>query len=798
MSGESEKRTVKGILLDVDYIDREDSSAIRLFVKTKKGIEIFLDKKFHPYFYAAGDEGAAKAIKEAVFGENTKALSVEKANGNLLKVVFERVRGLTDARKEIRELPEVDMIYEYDVPFAKRYLIDKALEPTSGIELEVKGENVKAVKIAGCNIELNYAAFDMETLSPGRFSDPLRDPILMISFVKEGMEKVLTTHEKLKGKKEIEFFESEKEMVRAFFKLLEEEKVDVLVTYNGDGFDIPYLKDRCGALGIKPLFYPANEPPSIRSIGRDNYARLHGMQHLDAYQMLRFLNRFVVVSLVKFDLESVAMSLFGEEKEKIKAEQINEIWESGNGIERLANYCMADSRTTLKIALQYVPLILELCRLVKQTLFDASRSSASMLVEYLLMNKAFVEGKTVPNKPSDEESSQRLLQTYKGGFVKEPIPGLHERLAVLDFSSLHPSIMISHNISPETIGCKHKECESNESPNKYRFCTKEEGFVSEILKELFERRMKIKKEVKAMDKANPERHLLNARQQALKILMNSFYGYLGYARSRWFSRECASAVTAWSRHYVQLVLEEAEKRGFEALYGDTDSAFLIIPKEKSEKDVKKFVEEINASLPGVMNLELEGFFKRGIFVTKESGEGAKKKYALIDYEGNLKIVGFEYVRRDWSPVARETQRAVIAAVLEEGKPEKAVRIVRETIKRIKDGKASKSELVVLTQLKRAIGKYDAIGPHVAAAQKAVDKGKELGAGSVIAYIITKRGKSISDKAQLEEYVEEGNYDSEYYIGHQVVPAVIKIMRELGYSKEDLIHGGKQSKLGSFF
>ena len=164
----------------------------------------------------------------------------------------------------------------------------------------------------------------------------------------------------------------------------------------------------------------------------------------------------------------------------------------------------------------------------------------------------------------------------------------------------------------------------------------------------------------------------------------------------------------------------------------------------------------------------------------------------------MKIVGFEYVRRDWSPVARETQRAVIAAVLEEGKPEEAVRIVRETIKRIKGGKASKSELVVLTQLKRAIGKYDAIGPHVAAAQKAVGRGKELGAGSVIAYIITKRGKSISDKAQLEEYVEEGNYDSEYYIGHQVIPAVIKIMRELGYSKEDLIHGGKQSKLGSFF
>ncbi|MDP6670309.1 MAG: DNA polymerase domain-containing protein, partial [archaeon] len=291
--------------------------------------------------------------------------------------------------------------------------------------------------------------------------------------------------------------------------------------------------------------------------------------------------------------------------------------------------------------------------------------------------------------------------------------------------------------------------------------------------------------------------LLDGRQHALKILMNSFYGYLGYARSRWFSRECASAVTAWSRHYVKEVLGKAEKQGFKALYGDTDSAFLLLPKEKNEKDVETFVEEINKSLPGVMNLELEGFFKRGIFVTKESGEGAKKKYALIDYNNKLKIVGFEYVRRDWSGVAKETQRQVITAVLEEGHPEKAAEIVKKTINRLRSGKAKKSELVVLTQLKKPIEKYAAIGPHVAAAKKAIEKGKEMEVGSVIAYVITRSGKSISDRAQLEEYVKEGNYDSEYYIENQVMPAVIKIMRELGYNKQDLIHGGKQSKLGAF-
>lgn len=793
-------KVVQGVLLDVDYVDNGKSSQIRLFVKTEKGIKVFFDRAFHPYFYAGvSGKGAAEEIEAQKFSEGAVALKVKPAIGETVKVEFARVAELTIARKEIKELESVNEIFEYDIPFSKRYLLDKQLEPLNGIELSVDGDEIKKVKAFNePSPNLNYAAFDIETLSPGRFSNPEKDPVLMISLFNKGKGLLLTTNKKLKGSRGIEVFASEQEMIQAFTGFLEKENVDVLVTYNGDNFDLPYLKDRADTLGFKLQFYPVNEGPSIRNVGRDNTARLHGIQHLDAYQMLRFLNRFGVVNLVKFNLESVALTLFGDDKSKITAEEINEIWKSGKGLKDLAKYCIEDSETALKIAERYAPLMAEISKLVKQTLFETGRSSASMLVEYLLMNKAFVEKRIAPNKPGDEETSQRIMQTFKGGYVKEPAPGLHERLAVLDFSSLHPSIMISHNVSPETLDCGHVECKKNTAPNNHCFCTKQEGFITGILKELFETRMESKKQLKALKKNGKQDLLLDARQHALKILMNSFYGYLGYARSRWFSRECASAVTAWSRHYVKEVLEKAEKQGFKALYADTDSAFLILPKEKKEKDVEEFVEKINESLPGVMNLELEGFFKRGIFVTKESGEGAKKKYALIGYDNKLKIVGFEYVRRDWSGIAKETQRQVITAILEEGRPEKAAQIIKKTVERLRSGKAKKSELVVLTQLKRPIEKYVAIGPHVAAAKKAVEQGKEMEVGSTIAYVITRSGKSISDRAQLEEYVKEGNYDSEYYIENQVMPAVIKIMRELGYSKQDLLHGGKQSKLGSFF
>ena len=148
-------------------------------------------------------------------------------------------------------------------------------------------------------------------------------------------------------------------------------------------------------------------------------------------------------------------------------------------------------------------------------------------------------------------------------------------------------------------------------------------------------------------------------------------------------------------------------------------------------------------------------------------------------------------------IARQTQKKVLAEVLGKGNPVAALKIVQDTIKRLHEGKVLKKELVVLTQLQRRPEKYVTISPHVAAAQKAIQRGKEIEVGSLIPFIITQKGKSISDKAEMEEYVKEGEYDAEYYIHHQLIPAVIKILSELGYSEEDLKQGGKQTGLQAF-
>ncbi len=216
-----------------------------------------------------------------------------------------------------------------------------------------------------------------------------------------------------------------------------------------------------------------------------------------------------------------------------------------------------------------------------------------------------------------------------------------------------------------------------------------------------------------------------------------------------------------------------------------NSRFLEI-KDKAQS----FIFQVNQNLPEGMELEFEGFFQRGFFVTK-------KRYALIQ-DGNIVVKGLELVRRDWAPVAKKTQEKVLRALLEEGSPQKAVRIVQDTIQEIKDGKISLEDLVIHTQLTKNPEEYVQSAPHVMAAKKALLKGRKVGPGTIIRYVVVKGRDTISQRAVPLEDADVSQYDPSYYIDNQVLPAVTRIIEAVGYPKEDIIHKEKQSSLDAFF
>lgn len=756
------------MILDVDYITEEGKPVIRLFKKENGKFKIEHDRTFRPYIYALlRDDSKIEEVKKITgerHGKIVRIVDVEKVEKKFLgkpitvwKLYLEHPQDVPTIREKVREHPAVVDIFEYDIPFAKRYLIDKGLIPMEGEE------------------ELKILAFDIETLyhEGEEFG---KGPIIMISYADENEAKVITW--KNIDLPYVEVVSSEREMIKRFLRIIREKDPDIIVTYNGDSFDFPYLAKRAEKLGIKLTIGRDGSEPKMQRIGDMTAVEVKGRIHFDLYHVITR-----TINLPTYTLEAVYEAIFGKPKEKVYADEIAKAWESGENLERVAKYSMEDAKATYELGKEFLPMEIQLSRLVGQPLWDVSRSSTGNLVEWFLLRKAYERNEVAPNKPSEEEYQRRLRESYTPGFVKEPEKGLWENIVYLDFRALYPSIIITHNVSPDTLnleGCKNYDIAPQVG---HKFCKDIPGFIPSLLGHLLEERQKIKTKMK--ETQDPiEKILLDYRQKAIKLLANSFYGYYGYAKARWYCKECAESVTAWGRKYIELVWKELEEKfGFKVLYIDTDGLYATIPGGESEEIKKKaleFVKYINSKLPGLLELEYEGFYKRGFFVTK-------KRYAVIDEEGKVITRGLEIVRRDWSEIAKETQARVLETILKHGDVEEAVRIVKEVIQKLANYEIPPEKLAIYEQITRPLHEYKAIGPHVAVAKKLAAKGVKIKPGMVIGYIVLRGDGPISNRAILaEEYdPKKHKYDAEYYIENQVLPAVLRILEGFGYRKEDL-------------
>ncbi|MGN1321365.1 MAG: DNA polymerase domain-containing protein [Methanosphaera sp.] len=211
---------------------------------------------------------------------------------------------------------------------------------------------------------------------------------------------------------------------------------------------------------------------------------------------------------------------------------------------------------------------------------------------------------------------------------------------------------------------------------------------------------------------------------------------------------------------------------------------------KIEEQVTELLSSINQNLPSDMELELEGYYDRGFFVTK-------KRYAVIN-DGVITVKGLELVRRDWAPVAKNTQENVLEAILKDASPKKAKKIVKNIIDKLNKGEVENENLVIHTKLTKKPENYKQIAPHVIAAEKLRLHGQKVTSGSIIRYIITKGKGPISKRAEPVEYIEDKEYDPEYYIQNQVLPATLRILEAIGYSEEQIMNNEKQTSLDSFF
>lgn len=818
--------------LDIDYVTNSvGKGVIRLFGRTIKEEKIcVLDDSFEPYFWVIPKSKTVvdefrKKIEEIKVKEKDSLSFVTKTEihekkymGNdvtAIKVFVNNPKDVPVIKDNVKIMDDTEAKKEIDIPFYRRYLIDKGMSPLVLCEVEGKEVDSKlSVDYVIESREIKQAseetikkpkilAFDIEVYNVRRSPIEEEDPIIMVAFYgNDGYKKVVTWKSFPTAKDYIVFVDNEIELIHKFKEIIKEYKPDYLVGYFSDGFDFPYLRARAAKHDIK--FDLGVDDSNLQLTRRRSVitAKIKGVVHLDIFKFIRNIMSGALQT-DSYDLNSVAREIIKESKEEIKIEHLAEVWDKGGKrIEEFCDYNLQDANLTLKLCENILPNLNELVKLVGQPIFDVCRMSYGQLVEWYLIKQAKEFNEISPNRPTFDNIEKRRMMTYKGAFVFEPSPGLYKDVVVFDFKSLYPSIISAKNICPSTLtddpdsAYETPEIEDTHGKKvRYYFSCKKEGFIPVIVRDLIVRRNRINEIIKKEEKANP---ILKARSYALKTVANSSYGYLGFFGSRWYSIECAASITAFGREYIQKLIDKAMEKGFKVIYGDTDGVFLALEK-KTKKDALDFLKEFNRELPSLMELELEDFYPTGIFVMRRGEiKGAKKKYAMINEEGEIKVRGFETVRRDWSYVAKETQNKVLEIILKEKNKKKAFDYLAGVISKVRNKEFPLDLMIIQTQLKKDIEDYEQIGPHVAVAQKMRRNKQFVGPGLIIRYVITEGKGMIRDRAKLPEECKDKEYDAEYYVNNQLIPAVVRIFEVLGYKKEDLLDSKGQSKLGSFY
>lgn len=810
-------------LIDVDYKKIEDSAAIRLFGIDDDGRYIIaIDRNFKPYFWIEAEDPEKfveelKSVESDEFEIIDLSIQDKKFLGEdirVIKVSVDQQASVTKVSEIVKKLDGVKKTYGREISPQKRYLVDKDIFPLT--KVKVRGESCDEYDVDHCfeisEIESvggdmiqkpSFLVFDIETYNYRGNPRAEIDPIMMISFsYSDGRKKVVTWKRFDDAPDYVDFVQGEMELIKKFVDILKKEKPVFVVGYNSDGFDMDYIKVRAKKYNINlDVGWDGSEIESRRS-GRYQSSRIRGTLHIDIYRFIRTaLSQKMKTET--YTLNSVANELLGEEKREMNWEQMFEMWDKGGeDLKELVEYCMHDSYLTHRLFEELLPLLFEVTKLIGLSPYTLCRTGISQYAEWYLIRLVNKLNEVVPNKPGRDKMTMRMRKTFTGAFVFEPKPGLYEDITIFDFRSLYPSIIVSHNISLDTLECGccklgYKTPKIN--GKRYKFCKKRKGFVPTALERLIERRAKVKKILSQTNKKDPEYQILDARSQALKLVANGYYGYLGFGGARWYCLECAEATTAFGRKYITDTINKAEKRGLNVIYSDTDSIAIHLGGKKKD-DIFDFVKDVNKNLPGMMELEFEDFYPRGIFVSIKGGKtGAKKKYAMINDDNEIIVKGFEVVRRDWAEIAKRTQMKVFEAILRENDKNLALDIVHQTIKDLREQNVPIEDVAILTQLKKEIRSYDSIGPHVAAAKRGQDRGYYAKPGAIIKYVVCKGKGSISDRSNMIQIVKKDDlkYDPEYYINNQVLPAVERILQILGFTDTE-IQLREQTELDKYF
>jgi DNA polymerase I len=880
-------------ILDANYTyDSDRNPLVQLFGTTPQGKSVTCRVAgFRPYFYAGVEEDRSRSALEDLRAQGLEVEEVERflpigfqtTPQKMLKIITHDPKEVRSLREKAKEVTGIKAVYETDILFKNRFLIDRSLGGMGWVEAPIP--EWTAVASGGAanaapalplihfealhpvshetNAPLRFMSFDIECLpDQGEMPKAEKSPVILISMAFEPLYQGNKTMV-LVGKSidchrsDTRACQDEYDLLAQFVAIVRDYNPDILAGYNSNEFDFPYLQERCRQNHVEARVGRDNNSWYIRKIVSRTDVSITGRVVVDLLPIIRSS-----YSLKQYTLRNAAIELLRMEKYDVDPKEIEGLWgESGEGLRRFISYSRRDAVLAMHMLLdlRLMDKYIALSRASGSLLQDVVNGGQSGMVENLLMRRFRERGRVVPPKPDAEVSDERYVENegLKGGAVLVPEKGLVEDVVILDYKSLYPTIMMAHNLcyttvlSGSTADDNAAKVNGSESiitaPSGGRFVSPQvsPGIMPAVLRELLDERTATKNLMKKA--GEDERRFLDAKQNAMKILLNSFYGYSGYARARLYSLALANAVTSFGRENIlrtQKIIDEigsayvidgevvfkdalpfgkAAEKCFDlfVVYGDTDSVFVrlrpagpvagAISLVDAELIGRKIAETVTASLPAPMELVFEAFARRGIFL-------AKKRYALWIFErigegwkDKIKVRGMETVRRDWCGLTSKTLKTCLELVLKEGKVEEAVEHVRSVVLRLQNLDLSLDpsfleDLTLTRRYTKSSDSYKNKQPHIQLVEKIRERGGTVpGVGDRVPFVIVqgKRGKKNKElfvnRAEDPSYVLEKKLplDTEYYVEKQILPPVLRIFESFGVTKERLCPGKGQSNLFSF-
>lgn len=709
------KTRIEGWLFDVDEL----SAAVALWVYDKTGKLHRLTHEFSPSVYVSGEKEDIKRFSADLWRRGFITggrweMRREFWSGQDIEVMqlnvsdsssLPRLRGMAGA------LDQILGFYNLDIPPAQYYLYQAGLFPMCRLEC-VADDAGNVIEIAATN-----SAYDLDHTLPPLSVLRMRGERL---YPLSAKSRIMT---EWNGERYVFYLTGGADVVTAFNRLIQRTNPDLILSERGDTALFPALLTLARREGVE-IYFDRDQVRTKRKIETEG-------RTYSAY------NRVIY--------KGPSYPVFGR-------------WH----IDRANSFAYGETE---------LEGLLELARLAQSPVQRTARRSPGTAMTSIQLGRAVKEGILVPWRKSEPEAFKTALQLLtvdKGGLTYQPQIGAFEGVVEIDFASMYPSLMVEHNISPETVLCSC--CDNHVVPEaEYNICTKRRGLIPLTVAPLVERRRRLK-ELMRNDKDSQRYAVYEAWRSAIKWMLVSCFGYMGYRNAKFGRIEAHESVTAFGRETLLQAKDIAEVRDFQMLHALTDSLWLS-KAGTTETEVRALCRTITDQTS--IEMALEGIYRWIVFLGSKVKQDRPVpcRYFGVFSDGTLKTRGLAHRRRDTPIYVKEVQEEMLAILTEartlselRERQRVAQRLLEMRIGELQRGEVDISRLIVQQVLSKDPEEYAVATRTALAAQKLRDAGIPIHPGEPVGYIIVDaKAKDKSQRIAVARDGENLRYDLAEYI-----------------------------------